>query len=93
MGFGFIFADGCFIGSLWKAGEGNVINVIGIFGLLGGIGTAQLVKTIFLKKMTEHSSLISNHLTTILNPVVFLIILWLLGLLLLIVLKRKRYRY
>ena len=93
MGFGFIFADGCFIGSLWKAGEGNVINVIGIFGLLGGIGTAQVVKTIFLKKMTEHSSLISNHLTTILNPVVFLIILWLLGLLLLIVLKRKRYRY
>jgi hypothetical protein len=93
MGFGFIFADGCFIGSLWKAGEGNVINVIGIFGLLGGIGTSQIVKTMFVKESTVPSSLITNYLASIMSPVVFLIFLWLLGALLLVLLKRKRYRY
>ena len=93
MGFGFIFADGCFIGSLWKAGEGNVINVIGIFGLLGGIGISQLVKTIFVTKSADSSSLIPNHLTSVMSPAVFLIALWLLGVLLLILFRRKRYRY
>ena len=93
MGFGFIFADGCFIGSLWKAGEGNVINVIGIFGLLGGIGLSQIAKTIFVKESTVSSSLISNRLTSIMSPVMFLIILWVLGVLLLLLFRRKRYRY
>jgi uncharacterized membrane protein YedE/YeeE len=93
MGFGFIFADGCFIGSLWKAGEGNVINVIGILGLLGGIGISQIIKTMFVKNSPGTSSLIPNHLTSIMSPVMFLIVLWLLGLLLLVLFKRKRYKY
>lgn len=93
MGFGFIFADGCFIGSLWKAGEGNVINVVGIIGLLMGIGGSQVIETFVCKEQPNTSTLLSNHLTSFLNPSVLLIILWLLGVLLLLLLKRKSYRY
>jgi uncharacterized membrane protein YedE/YeeE len=93
MGFGFIFADGCFIGSLWKAGEGNIINVIGVFGLLAGRGISQIIKTIFVKKSTDSSSLIPNHLTSLMRPAVFLVTLWLLVVLLLVLFRRKWYRY
>jgi uncharacterized membrane protein YedE/YeeE len=93
MGFGFIFADGCFIGSLWKAGEGNVINIVGLFGLLMGIGLSQIVKDRFFNEAAIASGLIPNYLNTIINPLVLVIILWILGVLLLLFFKRKIYKY
>ena len=93
MGFGFIFADGCFIGSLWKAGEGNVINVIGIIGLLVGIGVAQFAKAIFVHQTENIVNGIPNYLSSFISPLVFLVILWVIGVLLFIIFRRKRYRY
>lgn len=93
LGFGFIFADGCFIGSLWKAGQGNVINVVGIIGLIMGIGTTEFGKTILVKQTSATASLIPNYLNSIISPLVFLIALWIAGILLFIVFKQKRYRY
>lgn len=94
MGFGFIFADGCFIGSLWKAGQGNVINWVGIIGLLMGIGGFEVSKAILLKHPIVPTSLIPNDLMSSgMSPLLFLIILWVAGLLLLTVFKQKRYRY
>jgi len=93
MGFGFIFADGCFIGSLWKAGQGNVINLVGIIGLLIGIGASGFDKVMLVKLTGVSTSLIPNYLSSRMSHLLFLIILWVVGILLLIVLKQKRYRY
>jgi uncharacterized membrane protein YedE/YeeE len=93
MGFGFIFADGCFIGSLWKAGEGNVINVFGIIGLLAGIGIAQFGKILLAEQTKEATNGIPNYLSSIISPFVLLITLWVVGVLLLAIFRRKRYRY
>jgi uncharacterized membrane protein YedE/YeeE len=93
MGFGFIFADGCFIGSLWKAGQGNVINLIGIIGLLMGIGGSEIGKVILAKLPMVSINIIPNYLSSGMSPLLFLIILWVVGILLLMVLKQKRYRY
>jgi uncharacterized membrane protein YedE/YeeE len=94
MGFGFIFSDGCFIGSLWKAGQGNIINIVGIFGMLMGIGVSQFVTKLFLvtKQITVHG-LVPNYLNSILNPILFLVFLWIIGILLLAIFKQKHYRY
>jgi len=93
MGFGFIFADGCFIGSLWKAGQGNVINVVGIVGLLMGIGASGIGKAILVKQTSVSTSLIPNYLSSVMSPLLFLIVLWVAGILFLIVFRQKRYRY
>ena len=93
MGFGFIFADGCFIGSLWKAGQGNVINVVGIIGLLMGIGASQVSKAILVKQTSVATSLIPNYLSSVMSPLLFLVVLWVAGILLLVIFKQKRYRY
>lgn len=95
MGFGFIFADGCFIGSLWKAGQGNIINIAGILGMLMGIGGSQAVIRLFLvTKQGDHSGLVvSNYLSASINPVLFLIFLWIAGVALLAIFKQRHYRY
>ncbi len=93
MGFGFIFADGCFIGSLWKTGQGNVINLVGIIGLLMGIGASGIGKVMLVKQTSVSISLVPSNLSSGMNPLLFLVILWVLGILLLMVLKQKRYRY
>jgi uncharacterized membrane protein YedE/YeeE len=93
MGFGFIFADGCFIGSLWKAGQGNVINVVGIIGLLMGIGASQAGQAVLGNPPNLAGSLIPSNLSSVMSPLWFLIVLWLVGILLLIVFRQKRYRY
>ena len=92
LGFGFIFADGCFIGSLWKAGQGNVVNTVGIGGLLAGIAGSEFVKT----ASNGHASTaigMSNYLTSLVSPLFLLIFLWIAGLLLLSLFKQQRYRY
>lgn len=91
MGFGFIFADGCFIGSLWKAGQGNIINFAGIFGMLFGIGVSQAA----IKAAGLHpgAGAIPNYIDAILGSTPFLIILWIAGLILLAVFKPQRYKY
>jgi uncharacterized membrane protein YedE/YeeE len=91
MGFGFIFADGCFIGSLWKAGQGNVINMIGILGMLVGIGLSQLS----ISKVTASLKIsnVPNHLDAIMPPLMFLALLWIAGILLFLIFKPKHYRY
>ncbi len=93
MGFGFVFADGCFIGSLWKAGQGNVINVFGILGLLAGIGGSEVIRNTFISRGGNSTGIISNFLNSMANPLLLLIILWVIGIMLLIVFKQKRYRY
>jgi uncharacterized membrane protein YedE/YeeE len=91
MGFGFIFADGCFIGSLWKAGQGNVINMFGIFGMLMGIAVSQMsINTIMPKNRV---SIMPNYLSAMIDPFMFLLVLWCLGVLLFIIFKPARYRY
>ncbi len=95
MGLGFIFADGCFIGSLWKAGQGNIINIAGIFGMLLGIGVSQLgVKSFIAVGGSDvDAGGIPNYLNTIISPGIFLFLLWGIGVLLLIINKHKYYRY
>jgi len=93
MGFGFVFADGCFIGSLWKAGQGNIINIFGILGLLTGIGGTEFIRNMFISQEGDPTGIFSNFLTSIANPLILLIILWVVGILLLIIFKQKRYRY
>lgn len=95
MGIGFIFADGCFIGSLWKAGQGNIINIAGIFGMLLGIGVLQIgVKSVIaVSKSNPFDGGIPNYLNTIVSPIIFLLLLWGIGGLLLVIIKRKYYRY
>ncbi|PKM82752.1 MAG: hypothetical protein CVU89_04425 [Firmicutes bacterium HGW-Firmicutes-14] len=36
MGFGYIMSDGCFMGSLWKAGQGILTSLISVFGIFIG---------------------------------------------------------
>jgi hypothetical protein len=91
MGFGFIFADGCFIGSLWKAGQGNIINIAGIFGMLFGIGISQAV--IRATGLHPAAGPIPNYIDAISGSTPFLVILWVTGLVLLLVFKPQRYRY
>lgn len=91
MGFGFIFADGCFIGSLWKAGQGNIINMAGIFGMLFGIGVSQAVLQIM--KFRPAESQIPNYFDSLIGSTPFLIILWSVGLVLMFVFKPHRYKY
>lgn len=95
MGFGFIFADGCFIGSLWKAGQGNIINITGIWGMLVGMGAAQFGFKLFLNMQKSSGSGVGipNYLNTIINPVVLLILVWGIGIFLLVMFKQKYYRY
>jgi hypothetical protein len=93
MGLGFVFADGCFIGSLWKAGQGNVINMVGIIGLMMGIGASRIGAAMIGKPTNLAGSLIPNQLSSVINPVLFLIVLWTAGIVLLTVFRQKRYRY
>jgi hypothetical protein len=95
MGAGFIFADGCFIGSLWKAGQGNIINVAGIFGMLTGIGVFQIGIRSYLVTPENNfgSGLIPNYLNCFVSPLWFLVILWVLGFVFLVFFKHKRYNY
>jgi uncharacterized membrane protein YedE/YeeE len=94
LGFGFIFADGCFIGSLWKAGQGNVVNVVGLFGLIIGLGGADFVKTTMgISSPVSTAGFIPNYLNSFMSPVLFLVILWIAGLLLLFLFRQSRYRY
>jgi uncharacterized membrane protein YedE/YeeE len=94
MGVGFIFADGCFIGSLWKAGQGNVINMIGIAAMLLGIFSAQILfNNATLKNTITASGGIPNSLTALIKPLWFIMLLWFLGVLLLVVFKPKYYNY
>jgi uncharacterized membrane protein YedE/YeeE len=91
MGVGFVFADGCFIGSLWKAGQGNVVNVVGMLGLVAGIGGARLLEgALSLPVLT---GAITNQLSAVVTPWVLLGILWVGGTSLLLVFRVKRYRY
>lgn len=95
MGIGFVFADGCFIGSLWKAGQGNIINIVGIFGMLLGIGVSQLGVKYFMSAGESNSAVagIPNYLNTIVSPAIFLFLLWGIGFLLLLMIKHKYYHY
>ena len=93
LGFGFIFADGCFIGSLWKAGQGNVINMVGILGLLTGIGMAQVAVRLTGNLSTSYGSRIPADLSTVIGPWWFLAALWIVGSALLIVFRQRHYRY
>lgn len=95
MGFGFIFADGCFIGSLWKIGQGNLINVAGFWGMMVSVGMMQAIARIGQVSspgLTGQSQVI-NDLSLIMNPVGFLLILWGAGLFLFIIFRVKCYRY
>ncbi len=95
MGIGFIFADGCFIGSLWKAGQGNIINIAGIFGMLLGMGVSQLGVKFFMIVGRSNPAIrgIPNYLDTIVSPIIFLFLLWGIGVLLFVTIKHKYYRY
>lgn len=95
MGFGFIFADGCFIGSLWKAGQGNIINIVGIFGMLIGMGGSQVAvtKIITVNQAAASHGAIPNYINSIVTPTVFLILLWAIGTLLFIFFKPRHYKY
>ena len=42
MGFGFILADGCYMGSLWKAGQGNTAGLFSVIGIFAGAGISSV---------------------------------------------------
>ena len=91
MGLGFVFADGCFIGSLWKAGQGNVVNMVGLVGLVMGIGTVQMLAR--FAPLPASASSIPNELGAVANSWLLVAVLWILGLFALFLFRRKRYRY
>jgi hypothetical protein len=91
MGFGFVFADGCFIGSLWKAGQGSAVNMVGILGLVAGIGAARTLDSLFSR--FPASGTIPNHLGGAIGPWLPVGVLWVVGAVLLVRFRRKRYRY
>jgi hypothetical protein len=91
MGFGFIFADGCFIGSLWKAGQGNVVNLVGAVGLVAGIGAGRLMESA-IPRLTPGTA-IPNDIGSRLSPWLLVGLLWVVGLGLLWRFKPTRYRY
>ena len=91
MGLGFVFADGCFIGSLWKAGQGNVVNMAGLVGLIVGIGAMQMLGK-FVPLPVSASS-IPNELGSMANSWLLVTALWALGLSALLLFRRERYRY
>ena len=94
LGFGFVFADGCFIGSLWKAGQGNVVNMAGIVGMLVGIGAAEAAKAALAGGGPALlSTAVPNYLTAVVSPAVLLALLWAAGLVLFRVFRGERYRY
>jgi hypothetical protein len=93
MGFGFVFADGCFIGSLWKAAQGNVVNFAGIFGLLIGMGGMQVAQKLLGVTTAAAASSVPNNLDGIIPPWLFLAILWAGGLLSLAIFRPRHYRY
>jgi len=92
MGAGFIFADGCFIGSLWKAGQGNIINSVGILGMLMGMGASQAGMKGFAGIRLLESSF-PNYLSSLASPIFLLIFLWGTGSLLLVIFRQTRYRF
>lgn len=49
MGFGFIMADGCYMGSLWKAGQGNIASFISVIGIILGAGVSSAVQNLHLE--------------------------------------------
>jgi len=91
MGVGFVFADGCFIGSLWKTGQGNVINVAGLFGLVVGIGAMQMLGEFF--SLPASGSSIPNRLASVVDSWLLVAVLWMLGLSALLLFRPARYRY
>lgn len=93
MGFGFIFADGCFIGSLWKSGQGNVVNMVGLLGLLMGIGASRIVAAMLGQPSDITGNVIPNRLAELANPFLLLAVLWMLGIILLLIFRPKCYRY
>ncbi len=91
MGFGFIFADGCFIGSLWKFGQGNVVNMVGTLGLVIGIGAGRvLLSTLALPAA---GGTVPNRLGEVAGPWLLVGALWALGIVLLALFRPRRYRY
>ena len=87
----FVFADGCFIGSLWKAGQGNVVNMVGLVGLLFSIGAMQILARFVA--LPASASSIPNELGSVANSWLLVGVLWALGLAALFLFRRKRYRY
>jgi len=49
MGFGFVIADGCYIGSLWKAGQGKIASLISVVGIFLGGGISLAVQNAHLQ--------------------------------------------
>ena len=88
---GFVFADGCFTGSLWKAGQGNVVNMAGLVGLVMGIGAMQMRAR--FAPLPASASSIPNELGSVADSWLLVAVLWILGLCALFLFRRKRYRY
>jgi uncharacterized membrane protein YedE/YeeE len=94
MGVGFIFADGCFIGSLWKAGQGNIVNWAGIYGMLLGIGVTRIVLPgVVPAQQAAAGWRIPGSLTAWLPAGIFLAVLWSLGIILFAVFRSRKYHY
>ncbi|HOW43378.1 MAG TPA: YeeE/YedE thiosulfate transporter family protein [Candidatus Omnitrophota bacterium] len=94
MGVGFIFADGCFIGSLWKAGQGNIVNWVGIYGMLLGIGVTRIVLPgVLPAQQVAAGWRIPGSLTAWLPAGIFLAVLWSLGMILFAVFRSRKYHY
>lgn len=49
MGFGFVIADGCYISSLWKAGQGKIASLISVVGIFLGGGISLAVQNAHLQ--------------------------------------------
>ncbi len=94
MGLGFIFADGCFIGSLWKAGQGHVVNLAGILGLLLGSGVTQFILNRSFSQDNGYDFIqIPGEMGGFISPWMFLSVLWIVGMLVLFFFRSVRYDY
>jgi uncharacterized membrane protein YedE/YeeE len=87
MGVGFIFADGCFIGSLWKIGQGSAVSAVAFFGMIVGTGIGQSL----VKGMPPSAGEgWPNDLSLLISPTAFVSLLWTAGIFLLVILRPKR---
>lgn len=75
MGFGYIMSDGCFMGSLWKAGQGNLASFLSILGIFVG-AAASSVKINFSHAAQLPSGIIQWQMTTVKIGLIILLVIW-----------------
>jgi protein-S-isoprenylcysteine O-methyltransferase Ste14 len=69
MGFGFMLADGCYMGSLWKAGQGNLGSFAVLLGVFLGAGASVVFQEAHIIGLQQPITVFSNNADWSLNAI------------------------